>query len=654
MADPAPHARDGDSLVDGVAYLSLYASGAREASQEPHYLGASSGATIARFIQSSIFFTADSVRPDADVHKRNPNPCSTDEQPESPLSVEALDTTTRFPEVNTAGLLLITFFDRIHTRWPLLDRDDYMSLFERRETPDALTMVQRSIFHLLFAITARFLSLTRKPSGVDSELHFAAATEHMDQILEQHSLATVQFILLLAVHGQRSPYGAGAWAQVRYAMSMCIEMGLHRSRPRAKSSTDVKDNELRCRAFWSCYSLDCSISKVLGRPFAIDDKDIDVEMPSASVDYWSLTHAGHYDEGSSHQSNVAPFVHIVKLDRIKSRVHKAVYRVDRDVSGDPHHRRGKIDRKMEALKTELDTWLSECPRTPKEPNKTTWMYDPENTYLDARDFYNVQYHKAILFLYTVLLPTLAPEDPRFITCTRSAAAVCTAYKRLNQNRTLTYTMVSLHSCFMAGLTLVYCSWRGRPALSYDSFEAIRDCSQSLTIFGEKWAGAVKYRDIFDALSGSLLRTMMNPGMPQQPENGNRPLQPIFEPQHMHTSPGQSSSGQHASTQMQHNTSDDPSRLTHLLSDAVKDAFMEVDEEAPGGWQGWRMWNEMTGDVPSTTVSGVEPRLDYGDGNSSASHWTQWSGQSAYDPGSMQSAPAGSNARGAQWDFPTWH
>lgn len=33
-------------------------------------------------------------------------------------------------------------------------------------------------------------------------------------------------------------------------------------------------------------------------------------------------------------------------------------------------------------------------------------------------------------------------------------------------------------------------------------------------------------------------------------------------------------------------------MSHLLTDAVKEAFMEVDEEAPGGWQGWRMWNEM--------------------------------------------------------------
>ncbi|KAJ0336903.1 hypothetical protein COL922a_007359 [Colletotrichum nupharicola] len=114
--------------------------------------------------------------------------------------------------------------------------------------------------------------------------------------------------------------------------------------------------------------------------------------------------------------------------------------------------------------------------------------------------------------------------------------------------------MALHSCFIAGLTLVYCLWRDRSLFSYDALEATRACSQSLTIFGEKWPGAVKYRDIFDALSGSLFKTIVNPS-----STSGKPI------------------------------------MSHAISDAVKEAFMEVDEEAPGGWQGWRMFNEMVHD-----------------------------------------------------------
>jgi hypothetical protein len=105
-----------------------------------------------------------------------------------------------------------------------------------------------------------------------------AATAPMDHILDQHNLATVQFLMLLGVHGQRSPYGAGAWSQVRYATSVCIEMGLHRRRNFAGSPEHRRDAEIRRRVFWACYCLDRMTSIVLGRAFAIADRDINAEV----------------------------------------------------------------------------------------------------------------------------------------------------------------------------------------------------------------------------------------------------------------------------------------------------------------------------------------------------------------------------------------
>jgi hypothetical protein len=96
----------------------------------------------------------------------------------------------------------------------------------------------------------------------------------MDYILEQHNLATVQFLILLAVYGRRLPYGAGSWSQVRFAITLCIELGLHRKR----ASANVRDLEIRCRAFWACYCLDRETSLLLGRTFAIADRDINVEV----------------------------------------------------------------------------------------------------------------------------------------------------------------------------------------------------------------------------------------------------------------------------------------------------------------------------------------------------------------------------------------
>lgn len=204
-----------------------------------------------------------------------------------------------------------------------------------------------------------------------------------------------------------------------------------------------------------------------------------------------------------------------------------------------------------------------------------------------------QYHKGILLLYTILLPTLKTTDPRFSTCAHSAASACTAYKRLNQNRTLTYTMISLHSCFVAGLTLIYCIWRDKSLFSYDVLEAVRDCSQSLTIFGEKWPGAVKYRDIFDALSGSLLKTIVNPTQTRS-NDATQPLQLGVPAQSTGIMDG-SGSQQAQDEAMQAQEVPIEAPMGDLMPETVKEAFMEVDGEAPGGWQGWRMWNQMMSD-----------------------------------------------------------
>ncbi|RKK80229.1 hypothetical protein BFJ69_g4419 [Fusarium oxysporum] len=592
-----------NSIIDGVAYLSLCASGTAEATPDPSYLGSSSGAAIARMIQRSIFHNSrnDITRPSNFPRQSNPSVDPYLESLDPTLHLHPDEPSHGFPFPDEARHLFDIFFDRMHTRWPILDRKKYSELFEVQYQQGALSMTQRSIMHLIYAIAARFEQLTRKPSQVDPEKHLLAAIEPMDYILEQHNLATVQFLLLLAVHGQRSPYGAGAWIQVRYAVSLCIELGLHRERQGPTPTAHVaRDLEIRRRAFWSCYCLDRGTSVVLGRAFAISDRDINVSMPNPGREYWDLTHASHNDEHSVEWCNIEPFIHIIKLEKIQSRIHRTVFRVDKDIFSGPVEERVKLDQKMASIRADLDRWIQTTPQSPKDNGKITWLYDPESTNQDAGDFYSLQYHKAVLALFTVLLPSLATTDPRFITTARSAACVCVAYKRLNQQRTLTYTMISLHSCFVAGLTLMYCIWKDKSLFSYHVVEATQACSQSLTVFGEKWAGAVKYRDIFDALSGSLLKTLMSPGGLSgdtgMGAHQNPPLQTKFDRPSFSASPGLSSYQIHSNLQNSNETDDITMR--DLVSDAVKEAFMEVDEEAPGGWHGWHMWNEMLGEDPS--------------------------------------------------------
>ncbi|KAK1724888.1 hypothetical protein CaCOL14_001875 [Colletotrichum acutatum] len=596
------------SLVDGVAYLSLCASGTTDTAPEPFYLGSSSGATIARMLQSSIFHSSGGKTAlDAMTTNQTIASDSTKSQRKISVSSSPEECQSEFPCPDQAGVLFDVFFDRLHTRWPILDRKLYTKWFQKQYNHGALSLQHRSIMHLIYAISARFLQLTKKPCEVDPQKHLAAALEPMDYILEQHNLATVQFLLLLAVHGTRSPYGAGAWSQVRYAVTLCIELGLHRKQSNT-STHNPRDLEIRRRVFWSCYCLDRMTSVVLGRTFAIADRDINTELPNESLEFWNLT--ALKDPSSTSDlpwSNTKPFIHIIKLRRIQSKIHHRVYRVDKDVFSGSREDRARLDSKMGDIRAELDEWVRTVPHPPKDAGTISWMYDPESAYHDSRDFFNLQYHKSVLSLYTVLLPALNTSDSRFLTTARSAACVCTAYKRLNQQKTLSYTMMALHSCFIAGLTLVYCIWRDHILFSYDTLEATRACSQSLTIFGEKFRGAVKYRDIFDALSGSLFKIIVDPLT--GPDDRSKPLDVDLGVDSMVCPEMAPVKPSGLIAMGQGNGAEETSSVAHAISDAVKEAFMEVDEEAPGGWQGWRMFNEMVHPDHSSRSGQVQERKD---------------------------------------------
>lgn len=158
------------SLVGGVAYLSLCASGTTDTTSEPYYIGSSSGSTIARVIQASLFGHAKSRTSNgfaSSPERVRPEPRT------PPESIHSDTASPGFPETQQARMLFDTFFERIHTRWPILDRSIYEHLFTKQYVPEALTAVERSIFHLIYAITARFLSLTRRVHSVNPEVRWA-------------------------------------------------------------------------------------------------------------------------------------------------------------------------------------------------------------------------------------------------------------------------------------------------------------------------------------------------------------------------------------------------------------------------------------------------------------------------------------------------
>lgn len=69
-----------------------------------------------------------------------------------------------------------------------------------------------------------------------------------------------------------------AWRIIGLAARQCFELGLHR-RETYTAFTDPEEQGVAIRTFWSVYVLDRRWSFGTGLPFALQDADIDPNLP---------------------------------------------------------------------------------------------------------------------------------------------------------------------------------------------------------------------------------------------------------------------------------------------------------------------------------------------------------------------------------------
>ncbi|KAL4724472.1 hypothetical protein ACLX1H_009088 [Fusarium chlamydosporum] len=225
-------------------------------------------------------------------------------------------------------------------------------------------------------------------------------------------------------------------------MRYCIDNGLHRQ---ATNLPPVLD-ERRKRIFWTTYMLERSVARTMGRPHSISDRDIDLRLPANIDDELDTdeTILKAIAESNRHPSRITaltPAIHIFRLQQIDSKISYTVCRVDKDISGIKPH-------KVARLREDLEKWKTDIPQTGPENKPHPYL---------TTDYHMIQYHKAIILLNLPFLPTLTPKNPNFHEIVHSAGQVCILSKRLHDQQTyISFSLLSLHANFVAGLVMVYC------------------------------------------------------------------------------------------------------------------------------------------------------------------------------------------------------
>ncbi|RFU23872.1 hypothetical protein B7463_g12469, partial [Scytalidium lignicola] len=493
-ASSSPSQNAGQNLEIGTGFVALSSN---------EYLGTSSGLPLAKIVQSAINLAVLTAAQTALQDPKNGSATRNYSDVENDnTQKDSILTKASMPSDAVGDKLIHAYTDKVHSKQPFLSKTKLRRLHQRRNElfPSGKVSKEQSLaerldfftLHMVYAIGARYLQLSDDYDYIAPEAHYAAAIQDINIIFDVQSIENLECMLLLAIYQLRSPSGPGIWWMIGITMRHCLDSGLHR-----KSNLAHLPDQRRKRLFWTVYMLERSVARTLGRPCCVTDREIDVDLP-ANVsddieDEAELAAAIEQSLQNPRQfTSLSPAIHIMRIQKIESKIHHTMYRVDKETSAIPPH---KIARLREAL----EDWKSQIPNVVPPTN------EDESIPYSNSDYHMIQYHKAILLLLLPLLPTLPPKHPDFRLCASSAGHICQLYKQLHdQQRYISYSLLALHANFVAGLTMVYCFSKDKSIFDWKFSSDIRACSTVIYIIAERWPATRKVRNAFETLVSATI------------------------------------------------------------------------------------------------------------------------------------------------------
>lgn len=486
------------------------------------------------------------------------------------------------PSVEYSNTLVSTFFETVIPFYPFLERNTFeacrevvyfsekgasesFSVLKRTPSipylpPNFTLQVARFYVFMVFSISSSVLSAQqgRDPTDDDSEGYFISAMAHIenDEVKLRGSLQGLQSLLLMAMYALHVDGGGGLniWHLNSTLVAGCVELGLHKnsvvsSSGKAGHTHTGSDSSLvllNRRVFWSIYALDRNLGIMLGRPFALDESDCDVELPET---FLADTRAGPgFMDRLSVQGSHLPGIHVdesvdalsfqetvtlMHLTRITSLIKSTLYRIGPVRPNGyltPHwlqhletsSQHNQIAEDILEWQRVIYSYLTELRKNSQ--NITLGQAQQSNATNVVSHAVELKYHEAIQLLYrpTQVIPRPSAQDAR--RCLASTIETIQIYERLKKHGGMSHTWLSAQWVFLSGLSMMWSfkiSWpvlRGEPGTIVEKMQILRDdvrtCSRLLEEFGVRWKVMQLAKDRFDEVAEVTLGFLSDKLVPQ--------------------------------------------------------------------------------------------------------------------------------------------
>ncbi|KAF5260770.1 hypothetical protein FOXYS1_8578 [Fusarium oxysporum] len=456
---------DASALSSKVALLGMTADG-----EARHYLGPSSIFSFSHVIHASL------RQPFPGNHLESLNDYQDD--------TAAAPSPCFLPDYELGISLSNAYFENIHPHYPFLHEPTF------RRWEDTLVRPSNTIGELDFdPAPLFFVNMVLKPSTPTPD------------VMAKHSRFTLSEPCWYPTqdHCRRKLSGI--------ALRQCIELGYHRSVNPFGSKTGTLRLEMRKRAFWCTFGIDCYAATILGRPLGIPLQEVDAEFP-LDIDDSNITETDILVEprspNSAFSTTMSTALHVFRLRKIWARLHASLYSDKYNMDNTTH------DDRIPLFRAEIDAWLASTPPLPPRTGAALSI-------LATQDWYDLSHSETIIMLYRGrLIDHLGgASDDLFLQCARAAESICLKNRRLYVAKPVNCTWGTLHVIFSAGLTYLHCLWtsaavRHRTSLNEMS-STLTSCTMVLAVIAERFKGAAPYRDIFEALCTRTKEMMVDGG-----------------------------------------------------------------------------------------------------------------------------------------------
>lgn len=503
-----------EPLAHNVGLLSL--SNARESK----YLGPSSGVTFGKLIFASMpgsqglpVTLTGSTR--ARKHHRT-----------SPLGTVP----SKPPLMADLNYFAVCYFEIYQPLYPFLDESAILaktntleeanvSLEAKLTEESPLSATDLIQVVLVLALGAKNLE-SRLLTDFSAETYYAMALAHMEEVDVLGDIPGMQILLLLTLCSFVFEDGLNAWYMSSTIIASCLDLGLQRKHsyvetsvsPASPSLAGVSMTTLAKGIFWSAYSIDRTLTVVLGRPLTLRDEAIDAPFPGhdelviwsddVDVDSLSPTKSGFQRFAPASQANKRlqlssdPYraaTYSFWFDQIIAEIKLMLHRVAQSPKRFPWPSdliawqtdvQGSCRKLLESLKREL-RWKSSSPtdRSFKE--------------------LELKYHHCIMLLHRPSPAIQHPSKSSIAECYRSATQTIQVYAQLHRFSNMPRTWLAAHALFVSGITMLYCLWTSHEVKCSTTLESFsshaESCIKLLQWLGDTWSVAEEAMGKFERL-----------------------------------------------------------------------------------------------------------------------------------------------------------